>query len=153
MSYSTQGRSPQEVYQNTQPHQPRPPVQFFNNGVLGIRLVDAIAGHVSGLHEAGTLAPLTGANRITCRINWPGYESWSDGLHVVDHNTQPYTLARLAQVIAKTIQKFCGDNAQVRTREPRADWAVNSIPFESLYLLEIRHVSSGSWQPVISRVL
>ncbi|KAJ3553985.1 hypothetical protein NM688_g3338 [Phlebia brevispora] len=143
---------PQEVYQPLVPDQSRPPVRFIVDDVLGIRLVDAIAWH-GRLHGTGTVAPLTEANRITCRINWPGYEPWSHGLHVVDHNAQPYTLMRLAQAIARTIQEFFLDNTHVKTQEPRPDWDINSIPFESLYLLEIRHVSTGSWQPVISCIM
>ncbi|KAJ3553989.1 hypothetical protein NM688_g3336 [Phlebia brevispora] len=145
---------PQEVYRNAQPlPQANPPVRFYVQNVLGIRLTDALQGNFAHLHGAGVAVPLTQANRISCRINWPGYEAWSDGMHIIDNNAQPYTLARLAQTIARTIRKFFNDNAHVATQEPRLDWAVNNIPFESLYLLELRHVSTGSWQPVISRQL
>ncbi|KAJ3556422.1 hypothetical protein NM688_g2032 [Phlebia brevispora] len=163
---------PQEVYRNPQPYEPRPPVQFFVNNVLGIRLVDALAGDIAGLHAANRGVPLTHATRISCRINWPGFDPWNDSLHVNDNHIEPFTLSRLAQAIARTVHKFFTvssniklfrhvklaatvrqDNMHVRTRERRMDWAVNDIPFESLYLLELRHVSAGSWQPVVSRMV
>lgn len=37
--------------------------------------------------------------------------------------------------------------------EESPDWWIRSIPFEQLHLVELRHVATGSWQPVISRVM
>lgn len=31
-----------------------------------------------------------------------------------------------------------------------ADWQLGNIPFERLYLLELRQVTGGTWQPVLS---
>lgn len=30
-----------------------------------------------------------------------------------------------------------------------AGWELSNIPFESLYLIELRQISKASWQPVI----
>lgn len=39
-------------------------------------------------------------------LQWPGYEPWNNGLHVIDNSGQRYTLARVAYTIAKAVQQF-----------------------------------------------
>ena len=31
------------------------------------------------------------------------------------------------------------------------DWGLSTIPFHQLYLIELRNVTQGTWQPVIIR--
>ena len=35
-------------------------------------------------------------------------------------------------------------------RGAEADWQLGRIPFSQLYLVQLRNVSAGSWQPVIA---
>lgn len=109
-------------------------------------------------------------------LQWPGYDSWHDNIHVFDHTTatRPYTLEKLAHVVSKAVHKFMTvcpnaqsrqlfrfvltslvqqDMSNVQSTERRPDWWLRTIRFEDLVLLELRHVSKGSWQPVLCRVV
>ncbi|KAF7797936.1 hypothetical protein EIP86_009143 [Pleurotus ostreatoroseus] len=97
---------PQSVYPVLQQYDQQPTVRFSVNNMLGIRLDDALANDFNGLANASAIPILTEANRISCYIQWPGYEPWNNDLHVVDNNSQPYTLARVAYTIAKAVQQF-----------------------------------------------
>ena len=60
---------PQEVYRTDAVFQPRSPVQFFNNGQLGIRLSDALASNFFGLADAHQPIVLNeGGVRVAIRI-------------------------------------------------------------------------------------
>ena len=83
-------------------------------------------------------------------------------------NRQPFTLAQLAHAIAKAVHKFylvrvtqssaergtntrrLQDMRQVRSAETSSDWWLSQIDISDLYIMELRHVSKGSWQPVLS---
>ncbi|KAJ3554208.1 hypothetical protein NM688_g3225 [Phlebia brevispora] len=132
------------------PPQSRPPIRFFVHGVLGIRLVDAIVGKFDGLQGATSVVPLADVRRIPCRMNWPGYESWR---HAIASGPEPYTLAKLAQAISRVVQRFFDDQMLVQSQEPRPDWYTTTVPFDKLYLIELRQITADSWQPVLSRVL
>ena len=41
------------------------------------------------------------------------------------------------------------DLATVASTETRQDWWLSNVRFNELYLVELRHVSQGSWQPVL----
>ena len=39
----------------------------------------------------------------------------------------------------------------MKVKDP--EWSLVNVPFDVLYLIELRNVSKGTWQPVLSRVI
>ncbi|KAI0764115.1 hypothetical protein BC629DRAFT_923830 [Irpex lacteus] len=143
---------PQQVYRTDAVFQPSAPVQFVDHGQPGIRLTNAIASRFSGLHDARQELVLnTGGTKIALRILWPGYGPWGKWPSVYSHtgDRRPITRAQLASLIARKVQEFYEAQSAVPSTEQSPDWWVSRIPFERLLLLELRHVSPGSWQPVL----
>ncbi|KAI0696174.1 hypothetical protein BC835DRAFT_1414432 [Cytidiella melzeri] len=100
---------PQPLYRLSRPFSRFPPITFEENGCLGVRLGHALREELHGLRYSGTTPLLANtANKITLRINWPGYPPWCDAIHVYNfaHKSQPITLARLAHLVARKI-KLC----------------------------------------------
>ncbi|GJE92914.1 hypothetical protein PsYK624_090730 [Phanerochaete sordida] len=87
--------------------------------------------------------------KFTLRLAWSGYKPWGRVIQGTERSDTPgpITLGMLAKRVADAIRSFYQIHAEVATSEP--DWAVTRIPFEKLILLELRHVSDGSWQPVL----
>ncbi|KIP06388.1 hypothetical protein PHLGIDRAFT_35967 [Phlebiopsis gigantea 11061_1 CR5-6] len=131
---------------------PIPPISLQRNGTLGVRLQDALREPVTGLVNGRTIPTLsTTSMRAALRIQWPGYGSWSvpNALHSLDHTNQakPHNLAHVVYQVAKIVRSFYND---VASTEPNPDWHLGRIPFSQLYLVQLRNVSAGSWQPVIA---
>ena len=91
-------------------------------------------------------------------------------MNVVDRTAaaNPITKAKLANYVARAVRSFMQvillfsphiscrslDNplqefAVAPSDGSASDWGVSNINFDKLYLLEFRHVSVGSWQPVL----
>ena len=103
----------------------------------------------------------------TSFLQWPGYTPWHSVFHVYDHayEAKGITLARLAYEVARAVKQFKevistqfavesnADNRNMQdvsgTASTEQGWSVNHIDLEDLFLLELRHVSTGSWQPVL----
>lgn len=104
---------------------------------------------------------------------WPGYPPWSTNLNVRERNqaADPIPLYRLIKRIAESVQSFYQQMVSSHVRRPAesvifisfflkgnvpfdhvagSGWHLTDIPFERLCLLELRQVSTGSWQPVLS---
>ncbi|GJE92925.1 hypothetical protein PsYK624_090840 [Phanerochaete sordida] len=128
-------------------------IPFCHNGRIGIRLRDAVdSARIAGLYAAQSQPTLSETGmRVTLRILWPGYQEWryENGIDIFDHtyNANPQTLERIANKVAKLIRTFCEEMTNANPAEP--GWAVGADTFNQLYLIELRHVSKGSWQPVI----
>ncbi|GJE92922.1 hypothetical protein PsYK624_090810 [Phanerochaete sordida] len=140
---------PQPVYQAPPgtPFVPHQPIRFETDGGLGLPLQTALVQPIQGLHNAGTVFNLAnGSNRHSIRILWPGYEPWNypNALH-----TGPRTRAEIAHEVAGRVLAFHQGMVQAQGNE--GDWTLQNSPFQNLYLIELRNVSKGSWQPVISR--
>lgn len=91
--------------------------------------------------------------RLTLRVLWPGYAPWSTNLNVRERTptADPVPLHRLIRRIAESVRNFYQERNNAPFNQVAAgDWSLNRIPFERLYLLELRQVSPGSWQPVLS---
>ncbi|GJE92895.1 hypothetical protein PsYK624_090530 [Phanerochaete sordida] len=89
-------------------------------------------------------------NRVTLRILWPGYEPWVLRNAIdVGGQQNARTLVHIANQVANRVREFYDNQRAVVGTEP--DWNLSNIPFEDLYLVELRNVARGSWQPVICR--
>lgn len=149
---------PQRVYvppTPTPPHLLLPPVRFMVNGRVGVRLTDALNPAFTGLeHRTHTPRMSHTAVRVTLRIWWPGYDQWSVNMPICDNTaaTNPFNMLGIARRVATVVQEFYGNMQDVQPNAPDQatfDWRIRNIPFDSLYLAELRHVSQGSWQPVL----
>ncbi|KAI0087971.1 hypothetical protein BDY19DRAFT_994394 [Irpex rosettiformis] len=143
---------PQRVYRTDTVFQPSPPVQFFDRGHFGIRLTDALSSNSSGLADGSRPIVLTqSAMKIAIRIWWPGYDKWMKHMHVYGHTSDrlPITKAMLALHVARLVQEFRNDMINEQSADGSRDWWLSNIPFDKIVLVELRHVSPGSWQPVL----
>ncbi|KAJ3553626.1 hypothetical protein NM688_g3506 [Phlebia brevispora] len=142
---------PQQVYTVPQQasFQPAAPLRFRHaNGHLGINIGQLCNNNLNGMLHASEDAPF-GVARISIRIQWPGYETWSRPVNTVQAN-RPINKGRLASLVALCVAECLNNHQQNRSTERRPDWWANNIDVNQLYLLELRNVSQGSWQPVIS---
>ncbi|KAI0791469.1 hypothetical protein BC629DRAFT_1509756 [Irpex lacteus] len=146
---------PQGVFPTSQTYTPLPNVTFTVSGALGIRLVDALNPAFHGLCDAGVVPRMTkDAKKFILRLKWPGYPAWSEVVHAYDHTymANPNTLKKVAQLAAQKIQMFCHElhRHPYDVSSGGDGWQIERHPLETLVLLELRHVSQGSWQPVLA---
>ncbi|EKM52696.1 uncharacterized protein PHACADRAFT_211913 [Phanerochaete carnosa HHB-10118-sp] len=88
--------------------------------------------------------------KFTLRLEWPGYAPWNCNIQGTERagHPEPVLLSVLAERVAHAVEKFFAKNANIPSSE--RDWNVGAIRFEGLSLVELRHVSEGSWQPVLN---
>ncbi|GJE92924.1 hypothetical protein PsYK624_090830 [Phanerochaete sordida] len=124
-----------------------PPVQFFCNDYLGIHLDTLPLQQLVNANDQRYLSMTN--NRVSLRVLWPGYDTWHFGnaLDATDGQKRTRSIAEIAQQVAERVREFY--NEQVTADGGVADWSLKKIQFKSLYLVELRNVSRGSWQPVI----
>lgn len=154
---------PQPVYRAPAQFSPLHPIKFAENRQHGMNLGNALKKNFAGLANKDVRPVIS----ETAFAQWPGYEAWSTVVHIVDHSFEgrPTNMAKLAHDIAKVInelKKVCPwrpgfglsdrydsqDMSAVQPRDP--NWSLDKLSLDSLLLLELRHVSAGSWQPVLS---
>ncbi|KAI0347632.1 hypothetical protein BDW22DRAFT_1423922 [Trametopsis cervina] len=138
-------------------------IQFRAKGMLGIRLVDVMdkASLFSTLDDATeqlmmSTTGILSTETAKLRIIWPGYDMWADDIRIVMgsfSDPTPITRAKLAHNVAKGVRQCLYGLSTEASKDPRPDWHVTRYSFEQLVVLELRHVSSGSWQPVLAVVL
>ncbi|KAJ3518862.1 hypothetical protein NM688_g9382 [Phlebia brevispora] len=142
---------PQQVYtipQQAGHFQPVASLRFRHaNGHLGMNIGQLCNTNYNGMVGASEDVPF-GVARISVRIQWPGYETWSRPVNTVQAN-RPIDKGRVASLVALCVAECLNYHQQNRSIERRPDWWANNIDVNQLYLLELRNVSQGSWQPVI----
>ncbi|KAI0764074.1 hypothetical protein BC629DRAFT_921442 [Irpex lacteus] len=147
------------VPQNTpkaQPNfQPRPSIFFTSStgSFAPINVSMACLGQVADLDRRDEHCIVSENRRISIRICWPGLPEWKFiNLAVYDHTAdpKPYRYREFAQRLALIIQKFhkemVSDDAAVSAVP---GWDLRAFAFERLYVSELRHISTGSWQPIL----
>ncbi|KIP03786.1 hypothetical protein PHLGIDRAFT_224589 [Phlebiopsis gigantea 11061_1 CR5-6] len=87
--------------------------------------------------------------RIKFVLKWPGCRYFEP--YYTDFNPKGFwSAARLAHETAKVVGKFYKVFAsRVDVYSPEPDWTPARIPFNKLYLLELRQVSERVFQPVL----
>ncbi|KAI0789015.1 hypothetical protein BC629DRAFT_1513551 [Irpex lacteus] len=93
------------------------------------------------------------AKKITIRILWPGYCDSDLQISVRNdkRNAQPITKPKLAfnvcKVILRIIKELSHQSPIVSGQE---QWVIPSdVSPKDVVLAQLRHVSRGSWQPVL----
>ncbi|EKM51497.1 uncharacterized protein PHACADRAFT_212141 [Phanerochaete carnosa HHB-10118-sp] len=149
---------PQKIYVPPRPggHNPTRLSRLMfssSNGLPGVRVQDVINGTVDVLNATTTPTLSETGVRVTLRICWPGYPEWTKNNAVVlqSNNQPPRNLGDITAQIATAIETFYKEMRTVpeETLGDTSGWELSKIPFESLYLVEIRPVLQASWQPVI----
>ncbi|KAI0812632.1 hypothetical protein BC629DRAFT_1474484 [Irpex lacteus] len=138
---------------------PGQPIQFIHNRFPGIPLVVALHScrecdeACTGLEGGSTASPMVAeGNKVLLRVNWPGCQAWSDTINVhTTHNGQTTFInkSKLACTVAKAIKRFYKGYHRSAHWEVYAGWTPEGTRFEDLILYELRHVSKGSYQPVL----
>ncbi|GJE95543.1 hypothetical protein PsYK624_117290 [Phanerochaete sordida] len=131
---------------------PLPSVTFHTHGVPGVLLAHALRAPVPGLHDPDAVPRLsTTVTEVTLCIQWPGYDPWrAEGrvpLFDPARGDAPCTRQDLAQHVARLVQQFHLDMSCLQPGHA-LDWPLARIPFATLYLVELRNVARGCWQPV-----
>ncbi|EKM51894.1 uncharacterized protein PHACADRAFT_199397 [Phanerochaete carnosa HHB-10118-sp] len=128
---------------------PQDAIRFECNGSPGIRLDRALNEDFGGMPDANLVVQTTTRSQKIClRINWPGYSFWSNHFNVnlaSGHREK----GKLAKSVAAQIQLCLTEMARVPCTSN--GWEVSNVRLQDLILMEIQHVSRGSWQPVICR--
>ncbi|KAI0092313.1 hypothetical protein BDY19DRAFT_929405 [Irpex rosettiformis] len=141
---------PQIVYNPATPPFPKlPDITFAQGQHCGVSLLSALGCHQAILADGETRPVMTTTStKIKIRILWPGYQEFSKDINVREHTRagDPIPKWKLAFCVAQVVQAFY--TGAVLSGNPE-DWSIHRIPFGSLRLLELRHVSTGSWQPVL----
>ncbi|KAI0092312.1 hypothetical protein BDY19DRAFT_593272 [Irpex rosettiformis] len=155
---------PQKVYTPPSSNFTYSPEETITFGDTGVHLAAASTNEFlqgdferTGMTDGIEIAPLIGnSDKVTVKILWPGCQSYDTTISVREMFQgirRNITKAKLAHRVAKAINKFL--NPENRTRSEsweeadRTGWNPDDIPLGRLILFELRHVSSGSYQPVL----
>ncbi|KAI0343399.1 hypothetical protein BDW22DRAFT_1344450 [Trametopsis cervina] len=142
-------RVPQRAYVPAQQFNAQPSVFFHTAGGFGVNLHQVRLGDYSALLNGDAVNNIP-APRIGIRILWPGYEDWFFRNLVVHNNSgEPYDIKRIANSLAGRIDQFL---TEMRNNPPVdcVQWNLQGITLDRLYLVELRNVAAGSWQPIIN---
>ncbi|GJE88850.1 hypothetical protein PsYK624_049370 [Phanerochaete sordida] len=130
-------------------------IPFVHAGRPGVRLTDALRLPIWCLDGAQSQPKLSAGGRVALHILWPGYAPWCrhNAIDIFEHvwEKKPVTLERVAQRVATLIRKFCEEKSYEKYHASEPSWKLDTELFKRLYLIELRHVSIDSWQPVICR--
>lgn len=137
------------------------PCHVTENARISIRILvrSTLSYHVSAVCDSAFL------------LQWPGYDEWKFVNMAVRDSTKdkkPYSRGQVAHKLADVIKKFCDvkplyvpkcddvliDHLQemkfnLPTRGVDPKWCLQNIRLDRLYMAELRHVSQGTWQPVL----
>ncbi|KAI0342277.1 hypothetical protein BDW22DRAFT_1357600 [Trametopsis cervina] len=144
---------PQRQYIALSPYHLRETIRFTHGGRFGVNLQDALQQRAGDMPDAHERPETTSASsRITIRINWQGYADFSCSINAREHSQGAELIPKwkLASCVAQAISQFYQRaTSSTDDSNPYAGWELPDVPFEGLRLLELRHVSPGSWQPVL----
>ncbi|KAI0790233.1 hypothetical protein BC629DRAFT_398241 [Irpex lacteus] len=138
-------------------------ITFKHNGKPGVPIKVALDSCKScgkdctGLEGGGATAPIVAkGDKVSLRLEWLGCQSWSTPVNVTSTHqgqTQICTKAKLAREVAKAIKTFYGTKKYCKseswTEAKAQEMTPEDIPFDCIVFLELRHVSKGSYQPVL----
>ncbi|KAI0339077.1 hypothetical protein BDW22DRAFT_1361994 [Trametopsis cervina] len=145
---------PQRLYTASSPYHRRESIRFNHGGRMGVGLQDALRQRAEDMPDADERPETTtSSSKITLRINWQGYADFSCNINAREHSQRGESILKrkLAFCVAQVVYQFYqrATPSQGDQDVHYAGWELANIPFERLRLLELRHVSPGSWQPVL----
>ncbi|KAI0092299.1 hypothetical protein BDY19DRAFT_991016 [Irpex rosettiformis] len=138
---------PQAVHRASPPYPSFPPIMFYEGQSYGASLQGTLNG-LSAIPDRDVRPTTTATStKIKIRLSWPGYMEFSKDINAKEHNRAGNSIPKwkLALCVAQVVNAFY--SANVDAIDHHGDWDIRRIPFERLRLLELRQVSTGSWQP------
>ncbi|TDL23685.1 hypothetical protein BD410DRAFT_720956 [Rickenella mellea] len=117
----------------------------------GIPLRDALTSRFMRLVGRDDLMFVQRGPSISIRLEWQGYQSWSRQIPTRDFRNPPgpITRAKLAKNVAKSVDRFINEHKDLqleRGADPKWRVGPGYIDIDNLILVELQHVSMGSWQ-------
>ncbi|KAI0092253.1 hypothetical protein BDY19DRAFT_1054671 [Irpex rosettiformis] len=136
--------------------QPLPSVFFTagNGAQCAINVEAACLGQLGNLDNGNQPCIVGDKLRIGLRVGWPALLGWDyRNLAATHANAAPYTYKEFLNSLANHIRKFYDEMLQNIPIGPDPDpfWMLQNVPFEELYVSELRHVTAGKWQPILYR--
>ncbi|KAI0340513.1 hypothetical protein BDW22DRAFT_378350 [Trametopsis cervina] len=135
-------RVPQDRYPganiSSNPFQPCPTIDFSTPDCpLGISLKDAMSQQwPPEWRDEHVQLPL--ADKIYCRVNWPGYDLRSQSIHI--QAKRPLTKDKLARKIASAVDQMLLDLTNYEQTDPsQAPWALRAYKSDNVLLAKIEH--------------
>ncbi|KAI0790280.1 hypothetical protein BC629DRAFT_1440084 [Irpex lacteus] len=145
---------PQLVYSRPPaPYPTFPPIPFHHGQQSGISLHSILNGQQGNMSDSSSRpTTTTTSTKIKIRLLWPGYDEFSRDINAKEHTRQgdPIPKWKLALCVAQVVHAFYS-HAVPSSNPPfgAQTWNLHNIPFQCLRLVELRQVSTGSWQPVL----
>ncbi|KAI0637133.1 hypothetical protein C8Q77DRAFT_1207248 [Trametes polyzona] len=144
---------PQRVYIAKRRFEPKPPVAFRTWSKPYLKLADALAGNVAALQgrEDGVFSEDHLSQKQSLRLEIVESRSYERQINVRSpaNSFRSITRGKLAEKIAREIFEYLNRCQRVSYGPPGLTLGPGTAGFERLVLLELRHVSKSSWQPVL----
>ncbi|TBU47949.1 hypothetical protein BD309DRAFT_389448 [Dichomitus squalens] len=149
---------PQEDYLARRRYQRQAPILFRASPVVGyVRLSDFYNPPVHSnppLLEGGDDTVFSGDNlsqKQSIRLEIQGCKSYERQINVRNpaNNARSITRRKLAEKIAKEIYDFMRRHQQTTFGDPSLGLGPGADDFNKIVLIELRHVSRSSWQPIL----
>ncbi|KAH9946255.1 uncharacterized protein BXZ73DRAFT_95757 [Epithele typhae] len=142
---------PQREYIAKRRYQPESPIVFRTTTTGYVSLLDAMNGNLAQLLDAD-VSVFSGDNlsqKQSIRLEIVELKSFERQINVRNpaNHTHSITRSKLAEKVAKEIFDYM--KRQQSFGDPAFGLGPGTQGFERLVLLELRHVSRSSWQPVL----
>ncbi|KAH9854065.1 hypothetical protein C2E23DRAFT_914277 [Lenzites betulinus] len=144
---------PQQEYVAKRRFEPKPPVLFRTWSQPYIKLADALAGNVAALQgrDDAVFSEDHLSQKQSLRLEIVGCRSYERQINVraPANSFHSITKGKLAEKIAREIFDYMNRCQQGPFGLPRLYLGPGTAGFERLVLVELRHVSKSSWQPIL----
>ncbi|KAI0085405.1 hypothetical protein BDY19DRAFT_445710 [Irpex rosettiformis] len=130
-------------------------IEFWVNGHKGIRVTDALDENYVGLDDPNARLLESVRDKVSIRIEVAGYTSFVTQKYVrrTTEGRESISRRRLATKLAEVVKAFVQKNSGVTPQGlNRLQFGPGYIQLEDIYLLEVRHVSKGSLQPILAYI-
>ncbi|KAM5539041.1 hypothetical protein V8D89_007264 [Ganoderma adspersum] len=152
------GPLPQEPYVATRRYQPQDPIVFRTSHSVGyVRLADFYPSYTTA-----SMPPLEGgedtvfsednlSQKQSIRLQINGCRPYEKQINVRNpsNNLRSITRRKLTEKVAKEIRDDFMSRMQTTIGDPSFGLGPGTNGFDRLVLIELRHVSRSSWQPVL----
>ncbi|OSD01677.1 hypothetical protein PYCCODRAFT_1369048 [Trametes coccinea BRFM310] len=144
---------PQHDYVAKRQFQPRPSIVFRTATEPFIRLADALAGNIAGLlgRDEAVFSQAHLTQKQSLRLEIVGSRSYERQINVRSpaHGSSSITKGRLAEKIARELFEYFARYQVAPLVSSNVSLRQGTRDFGKLVLLELRHVSKSSWQPIL----
>ncbi|GJE92887.1 hypothetical protein PsYK624_090450 [Phanerochaete sordida] len=148
---------PQRVYRSdsAQPSAAPPPDIIFPSRVsipaaIAMPHSEFDVEHMQPVFRRTIDTRIFGGRTIKLHLEIPGFAPWCTDVHVRNvHEARTVTIAAFMWRIARAIKKWHSDHQGVPCADEESHGNVAAGPLDNIILIELRHISENSWQPVL----